>query len=101
MLNFQTLDENLDKYKNVIIGDDRSLQSAQMRHLYEVEFLYESTIEQINPTKCYQLWGYWQPITIDHFKLYVQKCAYVAEGRVNETVGHLSSILNQVHILTI
>ena len=83
----------------MIIQDDRSLQSALMRHLYEVDFLHDSRIEIINPTLCYQLWGYWQPITIDHFKLYVQKNAYVAEGRVNSTVAHLSTILNHVSLM--
>ena len=69
-----------------------------MRHLYEVEFQYESRIENIDPTKCYQLWCYWQPITIDHFKLYVQKNDYLAERNVNADVSQLMFLLDHVCI---
>lgn len=44
-----------------------------MRHLYEVQFPYESSIESVDATRCYQLLSYRQPVTVDHFKLVVQK----------------------------
>lgn len=53
--------------------DDRTMESAFMRHLYEVQFPYESTIESVDATRCYQLMSYRQPVSVDHFKLVVQK----------------------------
>ena len=53
--------------------DDRTMESALMRHLYEVEFPYTSTLANVDATRCYQLLSYRQPVTVDHFKLAVQR----------------------------
>uniref|UniRef100_A0A7M5U071 RZ-type domain-containing protein n=1 Tax=Clytia hemisphaerica TaxID=252671 RepID=A0A7M5U071_9CNID len=79
----ETYVDDLNNYTNLLIKDDRSLQSVLMRHLYEVEFPYQSTINDVQPARCFQLWGYWSTINLASFRLVVQQKAFMAQVPVS------------------
>ena len=58
---------------DIILKDDPKICGDYMHHLYEVKFPYNSTLQNIDPTKCYQLLSYRQPVNVEQFKLVVGK----------------------------